>query len=83
MQKERMASTRDTPKIINNWLAQEQTVADQKLEMTNAYMNFLDKAAGTNIKPSQFFNSKEYKDIAKKYGQIYKDLAIISYGAPR
>ena len=83
MQKERMASTRDTPKIINNWLAQEQTVADQRLEMANAYMSFLDSAAGTNKKPSQFFNSKEYKDLAKKYGQIYKDLAIISYGAPR
>jgi hypothetical protein len=83
MQKERMASTRDTPKIINNWLAQEQTVADQRLEMANAYMSFLDSSAGTNRKPSQFFNSKEYKDIAKKYGQIYKDLAIISYGAPR
>lgn len=83
MQKERMASTRDTPKIINNWLAQEQTVADQRLEMANAYMSFLDSAAGTNKKPSQFFNSKEYKDIAKKYGQIYKDLAIISYGAPK
>lgn len=83
MQKERMASTRDTPKIISNWLAQEQTVADQKLEMANAYMSFLDSAAGTNRKPSQFFNSPEYKAISKKYGQIYKDLATISYGAPK
>jgi len=83
MQKERMASTRDTPKIINNWLTQEMTSADQKKELSDAYMNFLDSATGTNKKPSQFFNSPEYKAISKKYGQIYKDLAIISYGAPR
>lgn len=83
MQKERMASIRDTPKIINNWLTQEMTVADQKKEISDAYTNFLEQSEGTNRKPSQFFNSKEYKDISKKYGQIYKDLAIISYGAPR
>jgi hypothetical protein len=83
MQKERMASIRDTPKIINNWLTQERTTAQHKTELSNAYMNFLDSATGTNKKPSQFFNSPEYKNISKKYGQIYQDLGMISYGAPR
>ena len=83
MQKERMASVRDTPKLINNWITQELTMTEQKKEIADAYSDFLAKASGTTKKPADFFASKEYKDLSKKYNQIYKDLAIISYGAPR
>jgi hypothetical protein len=83
MQKERMASVRDTPKLINNWITQELTMTEQKKEIAEAYSDFLAKASGTTKKPADFFASKEYKDLSKKYSQIYKDLAIISYGAPR
>lgn len=83
MQKERMASVRDTPKLINNWITQELTMTEQKKEIAEAYSNFLANASGTTKKPADFFASKEYKDLSKKYSQIYKDLAIISYGAPR
>jgi len=83
MQKERMASIRDTPKLINNWITQELTMTDQKREIAEAYADFLAKSSGTTRKPADFFASKAYKDLSKKYGQIYKDLAIISYGAPQ
>ena len=83
MQKERMASVRDTPKLINNWITQELTMTEQKKEIAEAYSDFLARASGTTKKPADFFASKEYKDLSKKYNQIYKDLAIISYGAPR
>ena len=83
MQKERMASVRDTPKLINNWITQELTMTEQKKEIADAYSDFLARASGTTKKPADFFASKEYKDLSKKYNQIYKDLAIISYGAPR
>jgi hypothetical protein len=82
-QKEPMASIRDTGKIINSWITQERTIADQKLEIAAAYADFVAGAEGTNKKPYQFFNSKEYKDISKKYSQIYRDLALVTYGAPR
>lgn len=82
-QKEQMASIRDTAKIINGWLAQERAMADQKLEIGAAYGDYIDSIEGTNKKPYQFFNSKEYKDLSKKYGQIYRDLAIVTYGAPK
>jgi hypothetical protein len=83
MQKERMASIRDTPKLINNWITQEMTTTEQKREIAEAYSDFLAKSSGTTKKPADFFASKEYKDLSKKYSQIYKDLAIISYGAPQ
>jgi len=83
MQKERMASVRDTPKLINNWITQELTMTEQKKEIAEAYSDFLANASGTTKKPVDFFGSKEYKALSKKYNQIYKDLAIISYGAPR
>jgi hypothetical protein len=83
MQKERMASIRDTPKLINNWITQELAMTEQKREIAEAYADFLKSASGTNRKPAEFFASKEYKDLSKKYTQIYKDLAIISYGAPQ
>jgi hypothetical protein len=82
-QKEQMASIRDTSKIINSWIAQERAIADHKLDIVDAYGNFVTSAEGTNKKPYQFFNSKEYKDISKKYGQIYRDLALATYGAPK
>lgn len=82
-QKEQMASIRDTAKIINGWLAQERAMADQQLEIGAAYGDYIDSIEGTNKKPYQFFNSKEYKDISKKYGQIYRDLAVVTYGAPK
>ena len=82
-QKEQMASTRDTAKIINSWLAQERALADQKLEIAGAFGDYVTSTEGTNKKPYQFFTSQEYKDIAKKYGQLYRDLAITTYGAPK
>jgi hypothetical protein len=82
-QKETMASTRDTAKIINGWLAQERALADQKLEIAGAFGDYVTSTEGTNKKPYQFFTSQEYKDIAKKYGQLYRDLAITTYGAPK
>jgi hypothetical protein len=83
MQKERMASIRDTPKLINNWITQELAMTDQKKEIAEAYSDFLARSSGTTKKPADFFASREYKDLSKKYSQIYKDLAIISYGAPQ
>ena len=83
MQKERMASIRDTPKLINNWITQEMAMTDQKKEIAEAYSDFLKSASGTNKRPADFFGSEEYKVLSKKYAQIYKDLAIISYGAPQ
>ena len=83
MQKERMASIRDTPKLINNWITQELTTTEQKKEIAEAYADFLARSSGTTKKPADFFASKEYKDLSKKYAQIYQDLAIISYGAPQ
>jgi hypothetical protein len=83
MQKERMASIRDTPKLINNWITQELAMTEQKKELANAYTDFLTRSSGTTKKPADFFASREYKDLSKKYSQIYKDLAIISYGAPQ
>jgi len=82
-QKEQMASIRDTSKIINSWIAQERAIADHKLEIAGAYGDFVTSAEGTNKKPYQFFTSKEYKEISKKYGQIYRDLALATYGAPK
>jgi hypothetical protein len=82
-QKETMASIRDTAKIINGWLSQERTLADQKLDIAGAFGDFVTSTEGTNKKPYQFFTSQEYKDIAKKYGQLYRDLAIVTYGAPK
>jgi hypothetical protein len=82
-QKETMASIRDTAKIINSWLAQERALADQKLEIAGAFGDYVTSTEGTNKKPYQFFTSKEYKEIAKKYGQLYRDLAITTYGAPK
>jgi hypothetical protein len=43
----------------------------------------LTRSSGTTKKPADFFGSKEYQDLSEKYSQIYKDLAIISYGAPQ
>jgi hypothetical protein len=83
MQKERMASIRDTPKLINNWITQELTTTEQKREISEAYADFLARSSGTTKKPADFFASKEYKDLSKKYAQIYRDLAIISHGAPQ
>jgi hypothetical protein len=82
-QKETMASIRDTAKIINGWLSQERTLADQKLDIAGAFGDFVTSTEGTNKKPYQFFTSPAYKDIAKKYGQLYRDLAIVTYGAPK
>jgi hypothetical protein len=82
-QKEKMATSRDTAKIINNWLAQERTAADHKLEIAGAYNDYTAETANTKKQPYQFFSSPIYKDIAKKYGQTYKDLSIIMYGAPK
>ena len=82
-QKETMASIRDTAKIINAWLSQERTLADQKLDIAGAFGDFVTSTEGTNKKPYQFFTSPAYKDIAKKYGQLYRDLAIVTYGAPK
>ncbi len=82
-QKEQMASIRDTAKIINSWLAQERALADQRLEIAGAFGDYVTSTEGTNKKPYQFFTSQEYKDIAKKYGQLYRDLAITTYGAPK
>jgi murein DD-endopeptidase MepM/ murein hydrolase activator NlpD len=82
-QKEQMASIRDTAKIINSWLSQERALADQKLEIGAAFGDYVAATEGTNKKPYQFFTSQEYKDIAKKYGQLYRDLAITTYGAPK
>lgn len=82
-QKETMASTRDTAKIINGWLSQERTLADQKLDIAGAFDEFVTSTEGTNKKPYQFFTSPAYQDIAKKYGQLYRDLAIVTYGAPK
>ena len=82
-QKEQMASIRDTSKIINSWIAQERAIADHKLEIAGAYGDFVTSAEGTNKKPYQFFTSKDYKEISKKYGQIYRDLALATYGAPK
>jgi hypothetical protein len=82
-QKETMASIRDTAKIINGWLSQERTLADQKLDIAGAFGDFVTSTEGTNKKPYQFFTSQKYKDIAKKYGQLYRDLAIVTYGAPK
>jgi murein DD-endopeptidase MepM/ murein hydrolase activator NlpD len=82
-QKEQMASIRDTAKVINSWLAQERALADQRLEIAGAFGDYVTSTEGTNKKPYQFFTSQEYKDIAKKYGQLYRDLAITTYGAPK
>jgi hypothetical protein len=82
-QKETMASIRDTAKIINAWLSQERTLADQKLDIAGAFGDFVTSTEGTNKKPYQFFTSPAYKEIAKKYGQLYRDLAIVTYGAPK
>ena len=82
LQKDQMASIRDTAKIINSWLSQERSLADHKLEIMGEYENFTTAAAGTNKRPYQFFTSQEYKAIAAKYKQIYRDLAITTYGAP-
>lgn len=83
LQKEQMASIRDTAKIINSWLSQERALADQKLEIGAAFGDYVAATEGTNKKPYQFFTSQEYKDIAKKYSQLYRDLAITTYGAPK
>jgi hypothetical protein len=83
LQKEQMASIRDTAKIINSWLSQERALADHKFEIMGSYENFTTASEGTNKKPYQFFTSKEYKEIAAKYKQLYRDLAITSYGAPK
>jgi hypothetical protein len=48
-----------------------------------SYENFTTASEGTNKKPYQFFTSKDYKEIAAKYKQLYRDLAITSYGAPK
>ena len=82
-QKEKMATTRDTAKIINNWLTQERASADHKLEIAGAYSDYLAKTEGTKKQPYQFFSSQEYKDLSKKYGTLYKDLALTMYGAPK
>jgi len=82
-QKEKMATTRDTAKIINNWLTQERTLAEHKLELADSYSNYLDKTTGTKQQPYQFFNSPEYKELSKKYGSLYRDLALTMYGAPK
>jgi hypothetical protein len=83
LQKEQMASIRDTAKVINSWLSQERALADQKLEIGAAFGDYVAATEGTNKKPYQFFTSQEYKDIAKKYAQLYRDLAITTYGAPK
>jgi hypothetical protein len=83
LQKDQMASIRDTAKIINSWLAQERALADHKLDISGAYGDYVTSSEGTNKKPYQFFTSKEYKDITKKYGQLYRDLALTTYGAPK
>jgi len=83
LQKDQMASIRDTAKIINSWLSQERALAEHKLEIMGSYENFTTASEGTNKKPYQFFTSDNYKEIAAKYKQLYRDLAITSYGAPK
>lgn len=82
-QKEKMASIRDTAKIINDWLTQERTNADYKLKLSEAYDDYLDKTEGTRKLPYQFFSTKEAKAIDAKFAQRYKDLAITMHGAPK
>jgi murein DD-endopeptidase MepM/ murein hydrolase activator NlpD len=82
-QKEKMASTRDTAKIINDWITQERTNADYRLKLSEAYDDYLDKTEGTRKQPYQFFSTKEAKAIDATFAQRYKDLAITMHGVPK